>query len=140
MTLSPEMREQLRRRTEELRTEVSSLTAERDAAFLESSNNQDDAKLIAEVHRLEREAEVARAERDRAVNSTDDAMKIMIEAIEKDERARVAKSENDKAIESGASGESDKKADAESAPAQEETVETPKVSGRSSNNKREGNL
>lgn len=81
MTLSTEQRQQLLRRSGELRTEVSSLTAERDAALTESSQTVNDAKLIAEVIGLEAQRNAAAAERDRAVNSTESALEIMEAAI-----------------------------------------------------------
>ncbi len=77
MTLNPETREQLLRRADELRTEVSSLTAERDAALAAQSDSIADTKLIAEVTRLQREADAAREDRDRAVVGTEEAIRIM---------------------------------------------------------------
>lgn len=97
MTLSPEMREQLRQKAEELRTEVSSLTAERDAALVDKSNDIADAKLIAEVQRLEQTADAARRDRDQAVNGTDEAMRLMIQAVEDQGKARAEKAEAEKA-------------------------------------------
>jgi hypothetical protein len=86
MTLSPEMRQQLLARAGELRTEVTSLTAERDAALLENSQSREDAKLIAEVQALEAQAEEARRQRDLAVNDTDAALAIMQRTLEEQER------------------------------------------------------
>ena len=85
MSLSPEERDALRRRADELRTEVSSLTAERDAAFIAQSDSINDAKLVAEVMGLEAQRDAAEKQRDEAVNSTEDAMRIMQEAMEQQE-------------------------------------------------------
>lgn len=89
MTLSPEMRQQLLARAGELRTEVTSLTAERDAALLENSQSREDAKLIAEVQALEAQAAAARQQRDQAVNDTDAALAIMQRTLEEQERTTV---------------------------------------------------
>lgn len=92
MTLNPEQRAQLLARAGQLRTEVSALTSERDAAFQENAAAVNDAKLIAEVVGLERQAEEAKRQRDAAVNSTDDALLIMQQAIER--QADIAASQN----------------------------------------------
>lgn len=91
MTLSPEMRQQLLARAGELRTEVTSLTAERDAALTDQSQSVEDAKLIAEVQRLEHQAEEARRQRDYAVNNTGAAVEIM-ERLIQEQAARDAAS------------------------------------------------
>lgn len=90
MTLSTEQRALLLRQANELRDEVSVLTSERDAAYVENAQAIEDAKLIAEVARLQRERDDAQRMRDAAVNSTDDALVIMQRAID----AQVAASQN----------------------------------------------
>jgi len=85
MTLSPEKRAELLRQAGELRTEVSSLTAERDLALEEASQSIHDAKLVAEVMGLARQRDAAEAERDAAVNTTDDALAAMQAAVEAQE-------------------------------------------------------
>lgn len=87
MSLSPEQRAALRHRTEELRTEVSSLTAERDAALTDQSQAIDDAKLLGEVLRLEQERDAAAAQRDAVVGTTTDAMAVMQAAIDAEDQA-----------------------------------------------------
>jgi hypothetical protein len=82
MTLNPEQRARLLARANELRTEVSALTSERDAAFAESAAAVADAKLLAEVAGLQRQRDAAAEQRDAAVNSTEDALLLMQEAIE----------------------------------------------------------
>jgi hypothetical protein len=79
--LSPEEREALARRAANLRTEISDLTAERDAARASNAASADDARLIAEVRGLEVKAEQAKAERDQAVGAAE-AIVLMREAME----------------------------------------------------------
>lgn len=90
MHLSPEDRAALRARANELRTEVSALTAERDAAFAENAQVVEDTKLIAEVAGLERLRDAAEAERNVAVSSTDDALAAMLAAVEREQAKTTA--------------------------------------------------
>lgn len=82
MTLSSEQRQLLLAQAGELRADVSSLTAERDAALVEKAQELEDAKLVGEVLRLQRERAEALRQRDIAVNSTAGALDIMQAAIE----------------------------------------------------------
>lgn len=90
MTLSTEQRALLLQNANRLREEVSVLTSERDAAYVENAQALEDAKLIAEVVRLERERDDAERLRDAAVNSTEDALAVMQKAIDE----QVAASQN----------------------------------------------
>ncbi len=90
MTLSTEQRALLLREANKLRDEVSVLTSERDAAYVDNAQAVEDSKLIAEVARLQRERDDAERMRDAAVNSTEDALAIMQKAIEEQVAATVA--------------------------------------------------
>lgn len=82
MTLSSEQRQELQAKVSELRIEVASLADQREAAFRDQNQSLEDAKLIAEVVRLQKERDEAEALRDQAINSTQDALAIMQQAIE----------------------------------------------------------
>lgn len=93
MALSPEQRQQLLSRADGLRTEVSALEAERDAAVTDKSQEVQDAKLIAEVVNLEARRDVAEQQRDAVSVGTDQALQIMEAAIKaQEEQARQAES------------------------------------------------
>jgi uncharacterized protein (UPF0335 family) len=82
MTLSSEQRQQLRAEAERLRTEVSSLVDERDAAFRDQAQDLEDAKLVTEILRLQKQRDEAERLRDAAVGSTGDALAVMQAAID----------------------------------------------------------
>lgn len=83
MALTQEQRSELLRRADELRTEVSSLTAEHDAAVQDKSTDLHDAKLIAEVMNLEVQRDGAAARLEAVTTSSDQAFQIMQAAIER---------------------------------------------------------
>lgn len=87
--MSPEERAALVRHAESLRTEISDLTAERDAARVANATSADDARLIAEVQALSEKRDAAQAERDQAV-SANDAIDIMQKMLADEEAKRAA--------------------------------------------------
>jgi hypothetical protein len=85
--MSPEERAALVRHAESLRTEISDLTAERDAARAAQSASAEDARLIAEVQALSTKRDEAQAERDQAVSATE-AIDIMKKLLDDEEAKR----------------------------------------------------
>lgn len=81
--MSPEERAALVRMAEGLRTEISDLTAERDAARVNHAASADDARLIAEVKALSDKRDAAQAERDEAVSATE-AIDIMRKLLDEE--------------------------------------------------------
>lgn len=86
--LNPEERAALVRKADSLRTEISDLTAERDAARAGNSASVDDVRLIEEVRALDAKREAALKERDEAVSATD-AINLMKGLLGADEPAKL---------------------------------------------------
>lgn len=80
MGLSYTERQALQARAAGLREEVSSLRAEQDGAVASLSQDMEDAALLREVTRLERQRDDALESRDRATVTAQDAAALMEEA------------------------------------------------------------
>lgn len=77
MALSEKDRQALRDRAAGLRTELSAHVARHDEAVSAASLEREDAALMAEVKRLEKQVGDAAAQADKAEGSVDDAAAIM---------------------------------------------------------------
>ncbi len=77
MALTDAERAALRGRAEGLRAEVTSLQDERDKHLSEAATERRDAKLLAEVVRLESQRDAAEESRNRAAGSVEDAAALM---------------------------------------------------------------
>ena len=82
MALSEADRRALQDRANGLRQEITSLKIARDEHLDEASANLNDAALIAEIARLEKERDAVAVEKNTASGSVDDALRLMNKVAE----------------------------------------------------------